>query len=75
MLKLKLCNYVAIELFPFALIDLLDGERDDVYADRALLDGYGVTMEIAGASQTSRIITLNGTAPEGVTPTAFEEVH
>ena len=56
-------------------IDLLDGEQDDVYADRALLDGYGVAMEIAGASQTSRIITLNATAPEGVTPTAFEEVH
>ena len=69
-LELVIMNY-----FPPTSTDLLDGERDYVYADSVLLNAYGVVMEIASASQSSRIIALNATASEGVTPTAFEEVH
>ena len=54
---------------------MLDGEQDDVYADPVLLNAYGVVTETANASQGSRIIALNATASEGVTPSAFEEVH
>ena len=61
--------------FPPTCTDLLDGEQDDVYADPVLLNAYGVVMETANTSQSSRIIALNATAYGGVTPTAFEEVH
>ena len=40
-----------------------------------LLNGYGVTMEIDSTSPSSRVITLNATTSEGVTPSVFEEVH
>lgn len=56
------------------LTDLLNGEQDHVYADPVLLSTYGVAMEIVNTSQSSRVIMLN-TVAEGVTPTAFEEVH
>ena len=64
-----------MKYFPPTCTDLLDGEQDDVYADPVLLNMYGVVTEIASASQSSRIIVLNATVSEGVTPTAFEEVH
>ena len=54
--------------------DLLDGDQDYVYVNNTLLDTYAVDLAISRDTEMSRVLVLNATSYEGITPMAFEEV-
>ena len=62
-------NYTSVlfelHLFPWLLPDLLDGTRDSIGYDSALLSSHGVTANVtAGADLTSRVVVFEGQASD-----------
>lgn len=67
-------QYVQCHVFWYCGIDLLNGDQDHVYVNNTLLDTYAVDLVISRDDDMSRVLVLNATSYEGITPTAFEEV-